>query len=108
MVSLTDLVQFLFMYLNLVIYKKFPGGGGNSPQFPAIPVVVRGRRDILSVLEVFSGRLRELSVHRSIQNVLAAPGTPHPPTQALAYYNTVMDLWRCFGISNGTSFTVSC
>ena len=70
-----------------MIYKKFPGGGGNSPQFPAIPVVVRGRMDILSVLEVSSGRLRELSVHRSIQNVLAAPGTPHPPTQALAYYN---------------------
>ena len=60
-----DLVQEFFMYLNLVIYKKFPGGGGNSPQFPEIPVVVRGRRDILSVLGVVSDRLRVLFVSKT-------------------------------------------
>ena len=67
MVSLTDLVL-VFEFSDI---KKFPGGGGSSPRFPAVPAVVRGRRHILSALTVFSDHLRIIFAPRSIHNVAA-------------------------------------
>ncbi len=55
-----------------MIRKKFPGGGGNSPQFPAIPAVVGGSKHILSVLRVFSDQLRMIFAFKSIHNVTGA------------------------------------